>query len=160
MAKKRIIQSELTEYNSLSELDELRRELIQKAIHSSQKAYAPYSHFQVGAAVKLADNTIILGNNQENAAYPSGLCAERVALFSAHAQKPDTAPVQLAIAVHKEQQLLPQPTPPCGSCLQVIAELEHKFNTPIEIILYGKDLILVADSVKAFLPLYFSKDKL
>lgn len=158
--KKITITSELEQYSTFDELDTSRQDLILKAIKSSEKAYAPYSNFQVGAAVRLKDDEIVTGNNQENAAYPSGLCAERVALFAAHAQKPDVAPIQLAIAVHKNKQLAEMPTPPCGSCLQVIAELEHKFAQPIEIILYGKQKVLIAKSVETFLPLYFNKDKL
>ncbi len=158
--KKIIITSELEQYSTFNELDASRQDLVKKAIKSSEKAYAPYSNFQVGAAVRLQDDEIVTGNNQENAAYPSGLCAERVALFAAHAQKPDVAPVQLAIAVHKNKELAKLPTPPCGSCLQVIAELEHKFAQPIEIILYGQEKVLVAKSVETFLPLYFNKDKL
>lgn len=158
--KKITITSELEQYSTFNELDNTRQELVQQAIESSRKAYAPYSNFQVGAAVRLEDNTLVIGNNQENAAYPSGLCAERVALFAAHAQNPDIAPTQLAIAVHRNNELAEFPTPPCGSCLQVIAELEHKFAHPIEIILYGKQKVLIAKSVKTFLPLYFNKDKL
>ena len=158
--KKIVITSELEQYSTFNELDSRRQELVQQAIESSKKAYAPYSNFQVGAAVRLDNNTLVIGNNQENAAYPSGLCAERVALFAAHAQNPNMAPTQLAIAVHRNNEVAELPTPPCGSCLQVIAELEHKFDQPIEIILYGRKKVLIAKSVEAFLPLYFNKDKL
>ena len=158
--KKIVITSELEQYSTFNELDSRRQELVQQAIESSKKAYAPYSNFQVGAAVRLDNNTLVIGNNQENAAYPSGLCAERVALFAAHAQNPNMAPTQLAIAVHRNNEVAELPTPPCGSCLQVIAELEHKFDQPIQIILYGRKKVLIAKSVEAFLPLYFNKDKL
>ena len=124
-------------------------------------AYAPYSNFFVGAAVLLADGQIWQGNNQENAAYPSGLCAERVALFHASANNPDLEVKAIAIVAKKgnASDFLAQPAPPCGSCRQVIAEYEHKFKNDIKIYLLGENEQAWAfKSMKNLLPLAFSGD--
>lgn len=125
------------------------------------KAYAPYSNFFVGAAVLLSDGQIYKGNNQENAAYPSGLCAERVALFHASANNPTISVNAIAIVAKKGNELdfLAQPAPPCGSCRQVIAEYEHKFGTDIKVFLLGKkEQVWEFSSMKNLLPLAFSGD--
>ncbi len=135
------------------------KQLIDAARVVNTKSYAPYSRFNVGAAVRLSDGTIITGNNQENAAYPSGICAERTTLFWANAQHPDKAVVAIAIAARTEQGELPVPIPPCGACRQVILETEKRFNTPIRIILFGtKESYLLEDGVKSLLPLSFDSD--
>ena len=149
------------EYENLDELDSQDREVAEKAIEAAQKAYAPYSNFHVGAAVKLQNDIIITGNNQENAAYPSGLCAERVALFAANAQYPTIPVTKLAIvAFNNKGEMNNLPTPPCGACRQVMIETETRFKHPIKVILVGKSKILVINSVKELLPLSFTSNEL
>ncbi len=149
------------EYEKIDELQDTDRQLVEKAIEASQKAYAPYSQFHVGAAVLLENGLIITGNNQENAAYPSGLCAERVALFAANAQYPDVAVKAIAIvAFNNKNQMTPLPTPPCGACRQVMIETEMRFKKPIKVILAGKSKILIINSIKELLPLSFTSNEL
>jgi cytidine deaminase len=124
------------------------------------QAYAPYSGFHVGAAVLLGNGLIVSGNNQENSAYPSGLCAERVALFYANANYPDSEVKTIAISAAKNGVLVNEPVKPCGSCRQALAETEVRFGTPIRIILDGQDSILVLNGVESLLPLSFSKKAL
>jgi len=130
--------------------------LIEKALEARSKAYAPYSKFSVGCAILLEDGTIIQGNNQENAAYPSGLCAERVAIFSVGANHPDKKIVKLAIAASPMDNSLHKPVPPCGSCRQSIAEYEKKQEEPIELLFMGADgPVMRAKSISDLLPLIF-----
>lgn len=157
---KREIKSILFDYNSLAELDEKYQELIQKAKEAAETAYAPYSKFNVGAAVLLENDEIIQGNNQENAAYPSGLCAERVAIFYANSKYPNIPIKAIAVTASTEKGFITDPIPPCGSCLQVILESEKRSGKPIEVLLYGQNKITIADSVIQFLPLYFNKEML
>ena len=132
------------------------REVVEAARKATANSYAVYSGFNVGAAVRLSDGTIVSGTNQENAAYPSGLCAERTTLFWANSQYPDKAVEVLAIAARTAQGELEKPIPPCGACRQVILETEKRFNTPIRIILYGtKECYVVEEGIKALLPLSF-----
>ncbi len=153
--KKEKITLEYYSFSSASQLSAEQNQLLQKALQAAENAHAPYSKFKVGAALELADGTIILGNNQENAAYPSGLCAERVALFAAGANHPYTAIIRIAIVA----PLNPHPeiiTPPCGSCLQVMAESRSRQNQPIELILSSKgESGLLAPDVSTFLPFLF-----
>ena len=143
-------------YDEFSAVD---RELIDEAREAAKRCYAPYSRFGVGAAVRLADGTIVTGNNQENAAYPSGLCAERTTLFWANAQYPDIAVDTLVIAARSEAGELARPIPPCGACRQVILEVEKRYSRTIRIILFGThESYLVEDGVKALLPLCFDAD--
>ena len=135
-------------------------ELIKEAKSMTQKSYAPYSHFNVGAAVLLSDGTVGTGANQENAAFPSGLCAERTALFAANAQYPDQPVVALAIAAQKGRQFLAQPIPPCGACRQVISGVEDRYRQPIRILLYGTDGVLVSDGINPLFPLRFVDDNM
>lgn len=137
------------------ELSAEDQQLVHAAMEATKTSYAPYSHFCVGAAVRLADGHVITGSNQENAAFPSGLCAERTALFAANAQYPDTPVEALAIAAFTQGHFLADPIPPCGACRQVILEVEDRYRQPIRILLYGTEGIHVVDSVKALLPLYF-----
>ena len=145
------------EYASLEELQPQDRALAEAAIEAVSLAYAPYSNFNVGAAVRFEDGEIIKGANQENAAYPSGLCAERTALFYANSQYPDMAIKTLAIAACNENG-----TPsaniisPCGACRQVMLETENRFGKPIRILLYGPKEVYVVESVASLLPLAFS----
>ena len=141
---------------TVDELSASDREVVDAARRATANSYAVYSHFNVGAAVRLADDTIVAGTNQENAAYPSGLCAERTTIFWANSQYPSQAVKVLAIAARTDQGELEVPIPPCGACRQVILETEKRYNTPIRIILYGaKECYVIEDGIKALLPLSF-----
>lgn len=124
-----------SEYDSLQELPAADRALMQRAIEATDTAYAPYSHFHVGAAVRLADGTVVIGSNQENIAYPSGLCAERTALFSAAAQHPDQSVAAMAVVGRDAEGRLVEASP-CGACRQVMAECESRHGRPIELFCY------------------------
>lgn len=139
----------------LDELTTLEQELVKKAIDATQNSYARYSNFHVGAACLLENNQIIIGANQENAAFPSGLCAERTAIFAAQANYPDQPVIALAIAAKNINGLLKTPISPCGACRQVILEIEDRYQRPIRILLYGTEGILVFDSIKDLLPFSF-----
>lgn len=139
----------------LDELTTLEQELVKKAIDATQNSYARYSNFHVGAACLLENNQIIIGANQENAAFPSGLCAERTAIFAAQANYPDQPVIALAIAAKNVNGLLKAPISPCGACRQVILEIEDRYQRPIRILLYGTEGILVFDSIKDLLPFSF-----
>lgn len=130
-------------------------ELIEKAKEAAMKAYAPYSEFQVGASARLEDGTIVCGNNQENAAYPSGLCAERTTIFYANAAFPDLAIVEIAIAAYAHGKFLSSPIPPCGACRQVMLEAESRYGHPIRLLLYGERLTYISPTAKQLLPLQF-----
>lgn len=139
------------------ELPEQDRLLIDAAKQATQQSYAPYSQFHVGAAALLEDGTTITGTNQENAAYPSGLCAERTALFYASSAHPDKAIVALAIAAHTEGEFTCKPISPCGACRQVMLEIEQRHSHPIRILLYGTEAVYVIEGgVSELLPLMFS----
>lgn len=142
------------------ELDEMERELIDRAKKATERSYAPYSKFHVGAAALLEGGIIVEGSNQENAAYPSGLCAERTTLFYAGSTYPDKAVEVLAIAAYTDGDFLDDPIPPCGACRQVMLETEQRFNRPTKIMLYGKKHIYVIDGVKNLLPLSFGIDNM
>lgn len=148
------------EYLSIDELSGNDQNLLQEARRITALAYAPYSGFHVGAAVLLENGTIVTGNNQENSAYPSGLCAERVALFYANANYPEASVKAIAISAAKNGILVNEPVKPCGSCRQALAEAEVRFETPIRIILDGQDSIMVLNGVESLLPLSFSKKDL
>ncbi|PIF06665.1 MAG: cytidine deaminase [Draconibacterium sp.] len=153
--QKREIQIKATEFETLEELPEQDRQLIISARQASGKAYAPYSGFLVGAAVLLNNGDIIKGNNQENADFTDGLCAERVALFYAQASYPDLPVVALAVSAVNTKGVLTALAQPCGSCRQVMVETESRFKQPIRIILDGKDKIMVFESAECLLPLAF-----
>lgn len=132
------------------------KEVVDAARAATANSYAVYSKFNVGAAVRLEGGIIVKGSNQENAAYPSGLCAERTTLFWANSQYPDRAVLTLAIAARTENGELAMPIPPCGACRQVILETEKRYNRTIKIILYGtRECYVVEDGIKALLPLTF-----
>ncbi len=132
------------------------KEVVDAARAATANSYAVYSKFNVGAAVRLEGGVIVKGSNQENAAYPSGLCAERTTLFWANSQYPDRAVLTLAIAARTENGELAMPIPPCGACRQVILETEKRYNRTIRIILYGtRECYVVEDGIKALLPLTF-----
>lgn len=144
---------------SYGELTEADREVVDAARAATANSYAIYSHFNVGAAVRLGSGIIVSGTNQENAAYPSGICAERTTLFWANSQYPDEPVETLAIAARTEQGELEVPIPPCGACRQVILETEKRFGRNIRIILYGaRQCYIIEDGVKALLPLSFNAD--
>ena len=144
----------------MAELNEEDKQLVEAAKQATSGSYAPYSKFNVGAAVRLQNGGIIVGANQENAAFPSGLCAERTALFAAGAQHPDQPVVALAIAARKGRQFLPQPIPPCGACRQVISGVEERYGQPIRILLYGTEGVLVSEGISPLLPLRFADEDL
>lgn len=149
------IQIHLNVYQ-FDELSATDRQLMETAMEATHRSYAPYSHFSVGAAARLADGTVISGSNQENAAYPSGTCAERTTLFYANSQHPDQAVETLAIAARNERgEFLPQPIPPCGACRQVMLETESRFRKPMRILLYGTKGIYEVKRVGDLLPLSF-----
>ena len=137
---------------ALSETDDNLRAA---AIDAASRAYAPYSHFQVGAAVLLDDGTVVAGSNQENMAYPSGLCAERVALFSAGATFPDIPVVALAIVAIQNGVVQPA-IAPCGACRQVLLETEQRYGRAIRVLLCGQEETVLVASAQDLLPLSFS----
>lgn len=142
----------------LEELTPEEQHLVELAIEATQRSYAPYSNFHVGAAVRLENGVEVMGCNQENAAYPSGLCAERTALFSAGAQYPDVPVETLAIAARgTDGELQYEPVSPCGSCRQVIIESETRAKHPIRILLYGRKHTYVIDGIRHLMPLSFSE---
>lgn len=134
--------------------------LVNKAKEQVLKAYAPYSGFHVGAALMLANGEVFAGSNQENAAYPSGLCAERVAMFYANAQYPNVPVKAIAIAAYTAEQFLSSPITPCGACRQVLLESEMRFDNDIEVILYGTDEIFILKNIRQLMPLCFEKSSL
>lgn len=145
----------LLEYNNIDELNGEDKTLVERAMKNVETAYSPYSHFGVGAAVLLENGEIIDGNNQENAAYPSGLCAERVAMFYANSKYPNSKPVTIAVAAKSKKSFVEVPIPPCGSCRQVLLETENRFKSDIKVILVGEKKIQVLNNVKSLLPLSF-----
>lgn len=152
--KKILINIEM-DFVQPEELDENDKELIERAIAATHNSYANYSHFHVGAALRLANGQIIIGANQENAAFPSGLCAERSAIFAAQSNAPEQAITTLAIAARNENGLMEKPVSPCGACRQVILEMEDRYKRPVRILLYGTSGIYIIGSVKDLLPLTF-----
>lgn len=144
----------------LNELSPQDQELVQAAIKATHNAYANYSRFYVGAALRLENGKIVIGANQENAAFPSGLCAERTAVFAAQANYPDSPIETLAIVARNEKGVLPNPITPCGACRQVILEIEDRYKKPIKILLYGTQKIYCVRSVKDLLPLSFVDDNM
>lgn len=144
-----------SEYESIEELAAPDKTLAEAAIEATSLSYAPYSNFNVGAAVMFEDGTIIKGSNQENAAYPSGLCAERTALFYAGASRPDKAMTAIAIAGGQNGILCENPVTPCGACRQVMAEYQKKSGVPMSILLIGSSKIWKFSKVEDLLPLIF-----
>lgn len=160
MAKKIIKEVSLIQYEA-NELDQATLELIEAAKKSALKAYAPYSNFQVGAALLLSNGKIILGNNQENACYPAGLCAERVAFFSAKSQFPDCQIIKVAIVAKPKNQEQFKMAMPCGSCRQVMSEYENNQEEGIKVYMSSADgRVYESDSIDNFLPFKFSNKDL
>ncbi len=158
--KQRAYTVRMYEYDRLDELSKEQVLLVNSAIKAARDAYAPYSEYHVGAALRLANGEIIIGSNQENAAYPSGLCAERVAIFYAGARHPDVAVQSIAIAAIREGILQEGPVAPCGACRQVLYEKESQGEAPMELILYGSKKIQVLNKVTDLLPLPFKLEDL
>lgn len=142
------------------ELSAAQRELLDIAKEQTRNSYCPYSEYHVGAALRLKNGTIVRGANQENAAYPSGLCAERTALFAAGAQYPEQPVMSLAIACYTKGHFTEKPGSPCGACRQVMIETEHRYGQPIEVILYGESETYVFSSAADLLPLIFVSESL
>jgi cytidine deaminase len=156
-----IIQTEVKIISNRAELSVKDADLLAIAHEAAGQAYAPYSHFKVGAAVLLKNGHIVSGNNQQNAVFPSGLCAERVALFYAASQFPETPIEKIAITAIGADKEVTQPVPPCGSCRQALLEYEIKFGEPIEIIMAGeKGEVYIVKAVRELLPLSFSNKNL
>ena len=144
------------EYASREELPAADRALLDAAIAAIQGSYAPYSHFNVGATVRLADGTVVKGANQENAAYPSGLCAERTAMFAASAQNPGVPFEAIAVVCARNGSLMLNPGSPCGACRQVMAQYERLAMKPLRIILGSGGPILAFTGVESLMPLIFN----
>ncbi|WP_320017977.1 cytidine deaminase [Labilibaculum manganireducens] len=158
--KKTQIITTVFEYDSVDELPLKEQELVKNAKEAALRSYSPYSKFSVGAAILLENDEIIQGNNQENSAYPSGLCAERVAMFYANSKFPNAAVKAIVVTARTNGEFSDKPIPPCGSCRQVLLETEERFNQPIKLILYGEKKIRVVETIKEMLPLYFEKEML
>ncbi len=155
---KELILKSTIQVAQFEELADIEQKLIEEAKRSTYNSYAPYSHFHVGAAILLKNGVIVPGCNQENAAFPAGLCAERSAIFAAGAQYPDQAVTLLAIAVRNSKgEFLEEPASPCGSCRQVIIETETRFKQPIRILLYGTKCTYIMDGIKQLMPLSFTE---
>ena len=145
-------------FDSTQDLPNDIQDLMKQAVEVRKNAYAPYSKFKVGVAIILDNGKVVLGSNQENAAYPSGLCAERVAIFYAGAMYPDAKVLKMAITAASDTNQTIAPIPPCGSCRQSIAEYETKQETPIEIYFMGEiGSIYKSESLKNLLPFMFDK---
>lgn len=153
------LTTKITVY-SYDECTEVEKSLIDAAKEATSNAYVPYSKFHVGAALLLENGKIITGNNQENAAYPSGLCAERTAVFYANAQYPDQKIEALAVAAFYNGKFTDDLISPCGSCRQVLLEVESRYNSPVKIMLYKNGEVYVAESMSSLMPLSFTKDAL
>ena len=158
--KKKIIKTEILVFDNSETFSEPEKEMINAAKQAALKAYAPYSNFFVGAAVLLENDSIFTGNNQENAAYPSGMCAERVAIFHANSLHPGIPVKAIAITAYKDEQYLEIPVSPCGACRQVILETETRFEKPIKIFLVGNKKIYIINNARTLLPVSFDKKNL
>jgi len=155
------IETTLQVFNSLNELPQGTRNLMNFAIEARNNAYAPYSKFNVGAAILLDNEEVVIGSNQENASYPSGLCAERTAIYYAGAKYPDAKILIMALTASSQNQVTDKPIPPCGACRQAIAEYEIKQDQPIEIYFMGaKGKVVKSKSLANLLPLLFESSVL
>lgn len=149
------------EYSSFDDLDTIDQDLCKEAISAMATSHSPYSKFRVGAAAKLESGKIVLGSNQENVAYPSGLCAERVALFTIGSTYPDEKIISIAITAHTDNFQITEPVTSCGACLQVMAEYEKKQSYPIEVLFYCQNgSIIKTKGIKSLLPFAFAETRL
>ena len=159
--KKIEIAISITVFNEVAELSLEDKMLMDKAIDAREKAYAPYSKFKVGAALLLENNQIVLGNNQENAAYPSGMCAERVAIWKAGSEFPDVKIMKLAISASSLITKVDKPVGPCGACRQSLSEYEIKQKQPFEVLFMGEvGEIVKTESLLSLLPFSFDSSYL
>ena len=159
--KVRKLEINVEEYTDFNELSEDEQKLLQEARKAAEGSYAPYSGFHVGASVLLENGEIIYGSNQENSAYPSGLCAERVALFYAKSKFPDVAVKAIAITAKSDHFVVNKPITPCGSCRQVMAETESRQKNKIRVIMSGqKGSVIVTEGISSLLPLVFQEESL
>ena len=159
--KIRSIQLNIEEYASKEELPQADRQLMELAEQDIKKAYAPYSHYRVAAALRLSNGEIVRGNNQENAASPSGLCAERVALFYAKSKYPGASIECIAIAAKSDEFVINEAVSPCGACRQVMAEYEIQQAKGIRVIMKGEQgPVLAVNSINELLPLMFHAEEL
>ena len=142
---------------SKSELTTEEQQLTDRALQASYHSFAPYSHFHVGAAVLLENGITVIGANQENAAFPSGLCGERACIFSAQSQYPDQPIRILAIAARNGEEQTEEPVTPCGSCRQVILQMEQRYHKPVKILLCGTEKYYRVSSIRDLLPLSFDQ---
>ena len=155
--EKMMINSEI-QVVQMSDLTDDERTLVEMAIEATSRSYAPYSHFHVGAALQLKNGKRFIGCNQENAAFPAGICAERSAIFAAGAEYPDQPVTILALTARDTSgQLVAEPASPCGTCRQVIIETETRFQHPVRIILYGTKFSYVIDGIRQLMPLSFTE---
>ncbi len=157
---KKHIHIELDSYDSIKDLSAEEQGLTEAALAVAKDAYAPYSKFKVGAAILLENGEVVCGSNQENAAYPSGLCAERVALFYAGSQFPDVAVKTMVIVSVKDGELVSRIVAPCGACRQVINETSHRHKKHFSLLMVGKKGVLKVDNANDLLPLSFGPDDL
>ena len=152
------IESTLYVFDSIDEVPDDIQSLMNQASEARKKAYAPYSKFSVGAALLLENDEVVTGSNQENASYPSGLCAERTAIYYAGAQYPNVKILKMAITATSQNQKTTSPIPPCGACRQAISEYEVKQDTPIEIYFMGEiGKVVKSNSLANLLPFVFDK---
>ena len=158
---KDIVKSVHITLKTEEELNETEQKLIEAAKEATFRSYAPYSQFHVGASVLLANDEIITGNNQENCAFPSGLCAERTTLFYANSRYPDIPIKILCIAARDTSgEFTKDPISPCGGCRQVMLETEHRFGIPMQVMLYGTDGTYFIASARDLLPVAFDSESL
>ncbi|MFD0798215.1 cytidine deaminase [Maribacter chungangensis] len=157
MAVQKKISFDIRIYDSFDELSQEDQALMRQAVAARKNAYAPYSKFRVGAAVEMENAEVVIGSNQENASYPSGLCAERVAIFHAGAKFPGVSVKTIAISATSDTYQVSVPAAPCGNCRQAIFEYEFKQKQPIRILLMGeKGNVVACNSIADLLPLGFN----
>ena len=145
---------------AFSELSAQEKKVAERAIKTSENGYAPYSQFKVGSSVLLDGDIIISGNNQENASFPVGVCAERIALYYANAHYPDRTIHTMAIAARNKEEISGEPVTPCGACRQALLEISNNQQYPVKLILYGTRYTLIIPDSRILLPLSFNSDTL
>ena len=161
MLQKKNISISFEEYSSIDDLCEVERKLCLEAVKALDSSHSPYSGFRVGAAVQLESGKIVYGSNQENVAYPSGLCAERVALFTIGSSYPNDKIIRMAITAHTKDFEIKLPVTSCGACLQVMAEYEKRQTQPIHVLFYCVNgAVIRTEGIKSLLPFAFSETRL
>lgn len=159
--QKRNLSISYEEYSSLEELNSADQALCLEAVKAMANSHSPYSEFRVGAAVQLESGRVVYGSNQENVAYPSGLCAERVALFTIGSTYPDDRILSMAITAHTDHFEIIDPVTSCGACLQVMAEYEKKQGLPIDVMFYCRNgSVIRTTGIKSLLPFAFAETRL